>query len=179
MSKGYSGLFEGTKGALLAIPGDIVFKSYALNDDNAKDYTYFKNIGKRNDIDKDGVFDVVAHGSTNKIQIEYNDVNILIDSRTLAHILKADGRHGRKQPIRLLSCNTGASVQGFAQNLANKLNVVVYAPTNIVWAYPDGSYVVAPRLSNNPFNPNYNYPNLSRRKRGKFVPFYPGGNKNE
>jgi hypothetical protein len=57
------------------------------------------------------------------------------------------------------------------------LNVVVYAPTNILWAYPNGKYIVAPRLSNNPNNPKYNCPNLSKDKLGKFVPFYPGGNK--
>ena len=60
--------------------------------------------------------------------------------------------------------------RGFAQNLANKLNTVVYAPTNIVWAYSNGKHIIAPRSKE-----NYNQPDLS--KRGKFVAFYPGGNK--
>ncbi len=177
MSKGYSGLFGGTKGALVAVPGDAVFKSYALTSRGTKDYTYFRNIARRNDIDANGIYDVVAHGLPSKIQIEHNGVNMLIDSRTLAHLLKVDSKYGKKQSIRLLSCSTGTDAKGFAQNLANKLNVTVYAPTNIVWAYPSGRYIVAPRLSNDPSNPRYNYPDTSKNKRGKFIPFKPGGNK--
>ena len=177
MSKGYRGLFSGTKGDMLAVTGEAVFESFVLTAQGAKDYTYFKNIARRTDIDANGIYDVVAHGASNRIQIEHNGINMYIDSRTLAHLLKTDSKYGRKQPIRLLSCNTGTSTQGFAQNLANKLNVVVYAPTNIVWAYPNGRHIVAPRLSNDPSNPNYDYPDLSRSKRGKFIPFYPGGNR--
>ena len=177
MSKGNSHLFSETKGSQLAAPGETVFESYALTSNGIKDYTYFKNISNRKDVDVNGVYDVVAHGAPNMIQIEHNGVNMSIDSRTLAHILSADSKYGRKQPIRLLSCSTGTSTKGFAQNLANKLNVVVYAPTNIVWAYPNGKHIVAPRLSSDPSNPLYNYPNLSRSVRGKFVPFYPGGKK--
>ena len=47
------------------------------------------------------------------------------------------------QPIRLLSCNTGFSDTGFAQNLSNYLNVEVLAPTKYIWAYPNGTHVVA------------------------------------
>ncbi|TKI57238.1 hypothetical protein E8L90_18230 [Brevibacillus antibioticus] len=53
------------------------------------------------------------------------------------------------------------------QNLANKLNVEVKAPNNIIWAYPDGMIVVAPRMVLNP-----NLPDLS--KTGKFTTFKPG-----
>lgn len=178
MSKGYSGLFSGTKGAMLAVPGEAVFESYVLTPQGVKDYSYFKNIAKRSDVDANGIYDVVAHGLPDKIQIEHNGVNMLIDSRTLAHLLKIDNRYGRKQSIRLLSCNTGTDINGFAQNLANKLNVTVYAPTNIVWAYPSGRHIVAPRLSNDPSSPLYKYPDERKSKRGKFIPFTPGGNKN-
>ncbi len=44
--------------------------------------------------------------------------------------------HG--QDIRLLSCNTGSLKNGFAQQLAKKLNVNVYAPNNYLWAFPSG-----------------------------------------
>lgn len=44
--------------------------------------------------------------------------------------------HG--QDIRLLSCNTGSLQNGFAQQLAKKLNVNVYAPNNYLWAFPNG-----------------------------------------
>lgn len=76
----------------------------------------------------------------------------------------------RGKSIRLLSCETGASANGFAQNLANKLNVVVEAPTKLVWAYPDGRYIVADRSSSNPYRPDLS-------KKGKFIKFYPGGKK--
>ena len=81
---------------------------------------------------------------------------------------KTDYKHG--QPIRLLSCDTGSSTSGFAQNLANKLNVVVEAPTKLVWAYPNGKYFVAGRRKDNPNLPDMNNP-------GVFKKFYPGGKK--
>lgn len=37
----------------------------------------------------------------------------------------------------------GALDNGFAQNLANKLNVEVYAPTNYLWSGQNGNYFVA------------------------------------
>lgn len=52
-----------------------------------------------------------------------------------------EGSNG--QAIRLLSCNTGSLDNGFAQNLANRLNVDVSAPTNYLWAEPNGNYYVA------------------------------------
>ena len=74
------------------------------------------------------------------------------------------------QPIRLLSCNTGSTMSGFAQSLANKLNVVVEAPTKLVWAYPNGKYIVAARRKDNPQFPDLN-------NQGSFKKFYPGGKK--
>ena len=62
------------------------------------------------------------------------------------------------------------SMDLFAQNLANKLNVVVEAPTKTVWAYPSGRVVVAGRRKDNPQLPDYN-------NRGTFKKFYPGGKK--
>jgi hypothetical protein len=58
----------------------------------------------------------------------------------------------------------------FAQNLANKLGVVVEAPTKLVWAYSNGRYFVAARRKDNPQLPDIN-------DRGKFIKFYPGGKK--
>ena len=47
------------------------------------------------------------------------------------------------QAIRLLSCNMGALDNGFAQNLANKLNVEVCALKNYLWSEASGNYFVA------------------------------------
>lgn len=63
-------------------------------------------------------------------------------------------------------CNTGSLDNGFAQNLANKLNVKVYAPTNYLWATPNGNYFVAGM--NNSRLPDMN-------DVGTFKLFSPGG----
>lgn len=161
MGTGYHGGFGKTRGNK-PIPGNATFKS--------KDYRYFDYIKNRKDVDVNGVFDIVAHGSTNHIQIEHQGNIEKVTSRQLSKIMHKKKGYKYKQPIRLLSCNTGAMPDGFAQNLANKLNTIVYAPTNIVWAYPDGKHVVAPRSKE-----DYNKPDLS--KKGKFIAFYPGGNR--
>ena len=159
MGAGYHGGFGNTYGA---VAGDAVFKSEPTR--------YFNNIAKRADIDRNGVYDVVAHGEQNAIQIEHNGTTMTLDSRTLARMLKNKKDYSRKQPIRLLSCNTGSDPSGFAQNLANKLGVVVEAPTKLVWALPNGKYFVAARNPNNPNRPDY-------KNQGKIIKFYPGGNK--
>ncbi len=56
--------------------------------------------------------------------------------------------------------------------MANRLNVVIQAPTKLVWIKPDGSYFVAGRSKKNPNLPNPN-------NRGRFIKFYPKGAKNE
>lgn len=162
MGAGIHGGFGNTHGA--AVPGDAIYKS--------EPKLYFDYIKNRRDIDCNGVYDVVAHGKDAIIQIEHNGQTIDIDSRTASKLFSRRSDYKRGQSIRLLSCDTGASATGFAQNLANKLNVVVKAPTKLVWAYPDGKYIVASR---NPKNPNT--PNL--KDLGKFVKFYPGGRENE
>ena len=90
----------------------------------------------------------------------------MVDHRIAARLIQnSDGYNG--QAIRLLSCNTGALDNGFAQNLSNKLNVDVYAPSNYLWAGPKGEYFVAGM--NNSGLPNMN-------EIGIFKLFTPGGN---
>ena len=157
MGAGYHGGFGNTAGA---IAGDAIIPS--------PKYEYFTNISRRKDIDKDGVLDVVAHGSPNTIKILHNGQELVIDSRIAAKLIAKNPKYVSGGALRLLSCNTGSSTKGFAQNLANKLNVVVYAPTKLVWAYPNGHYIVAGRRKD-----NNNLPDLSDL--GTFIPFYPGG----
>ena len=147
-------------------PGDVVFVS-----DPTKFFQYIK---KRKDIDPEGFIDIVAHGTSNSIAILINGKKTLIDWRLLSKIMK-NKTDGGYHKIRLLSCNTGSTSDGFAQNLANKLNVAVAAPNNIFWAYINGEHVIAPRMSQDPNNPLFNKPNL--KNKGEFVMFYPGGNK--
>ncbi len=90
----------------------------------------------------------------------------MADQRVVSRLIENNPAYSG-QPIRLLSCDTGACDAGFAQSLANKMGVSVKAPTNLVWAYGDGRMVVAPRSPSNP-----NFPDLSNQ--GEFKIFNPG-----
>lgn len=158
MGSGRSGLYSGTRGSG-AVPGSAYYMDPA---DNFSQY-----IKKRKDVDANGFYDVIAHGTTKTIQIQHDGETVLISHRVAAKLFSRDSNFKGKG-IRLLSCETGGASRGFAQGLADKLNVVVLAPTKLVWARPDGSYFVAGKSKNNP-----NLPDMSDK--GKFVKFYPGG----
>ena len=130
------------------------------------DDAFVSNISRRTDVDTNGYLDVIAHGTPNGIQITHNGQHMTVDHRTASRLIQnSDGYNG--QTIRLLSCNTGALDNGFAQNLANKLNVEVYAPTNYLWSTPDGNYFVAGMN-------NLRLPDMNNRETFKL--FSPGGN---
>lgn len=81
---------------------------------------FLKNASKRLDIDPNGKFDVIAHGSTHQIEIMTANGPVVVDHRVASKLIEsAPGYNG--QPIRLLSCETGACSTGFAQNMANKM----------------------------------------------------------
>lgn len=159
--KANSGFFRGTKGNPVA--GDASFMS--SNDD------FLKYIRRRKDVDPNGKFDLIAHGTSSRVELEHNGKKILVNSRTIAKLLKNMPGYKKGQDIRLLSCNTGVLNHGFAQDLANKLNVTVWAPSNYLWAYPDGTHIIAGKVSIN----GVEMPDHS--KQGKFIKFTPGGNK--
>ena len=158
MSKGYSGLFKRTKGNPTA--GSLDF----MNSDDQ----FLKNIKQSKDLDTPGRIDVIGHGTTKSIEVNLNGKKYTFDHRTLSKFIKKDSTI---KSIRIMSCDTGADKNGFAQNLANKLNIIVEAPNKILWAYPSGKYVVASRDPIHPDRPNLN-------DQGEFIKFYPGGNKN-
>ncbi len=125
---------------------NLLMKQAAYGDANFADpntNNFKKNISKRRDIDPNGLFDFAAHGSPYSMDIYVNGKNHEDqDWRVIANIIKhSKGYHG--QDIRLLSCNVGMKPDGFAQNLANKLNVNVYASDTIYWAYPSGAHFSA------------------------------------
>ena len=130
---------------------------------------FLRNIRNRRDVDPGGVFDLIAHGTSSGVQVEHLGSTLTINSRVAAsRISRLPGYHG--QDIRLLSCSTGARSDGFAQNLANKLGVSVWAPSDLLWARPDGTHFVAPR---DPRHPNRPHP----WRRGTFIEYKPGGNR--
>ena len=95
-----------------------------------------------------GFTDVAVHGSPNSISVFRKKVGggeeeIVLDQRRLARFLKTDsGYKGGK--IRLLSCKTGDQNGSFAQNLANKMGVVVRAPSDTLHIWPNGRMVIGP-----------------------------------
>ena len=101
--------------------------------------------------------------------IDKNQVNSRIVAKLIKRLPGYDG-----QSIRLLSCSIGTNSAGFAQNLANKLGVTVYAPSEKLWAWGNGKHVVAP--TSNKLD-RYGKPQPDLGKRGKFVKYVPGGNK--
>ena len=128
---------------------------------------FAKWIARRTDIDPNGMFDVIAHGTPDGIEIIRKGTKITVNSRTAARLIEQlPGYHG--QDIRLLSCSTGARADGFAQNLANKLGVKVTAPTDTLWANKYGRYFVAAKNAQG---------HADMAKRGTFKTYIPGGNK--
>ena len=134
MSKGYSGMFSGTKGGRVAF-GSV---DYMKPTDDFSRY-----IKRRKDIDANGFYDIIAHGNPVSIEIQHNGQTITIDHRVAARLFKQDKQY-KGQAIRLLSCGTGKLDTGFAQNLANKLNVPVQAPTDILWVDFEGNITIGP-----------------------------------
>lgn len=160
MGSGNKGLYRGVYTGV--VPGSLYYMR-----PNDKFRVFIQN---RPDKDVNGFIDIIAHGSPNMIEVQSGGRSITINHRNAAHLFKRNPEMKGKA-IRLLSCNTGSDAKGFAQNLANKLNAVVVAPTKYVWAHPNGSYFVAGgKMVNGMLVPNMN-------DRGKFKKYYPGGKK--
>lgn len=97
----------------------------------------------------------------------------MMSHRVLARLIESDPAYAG-EPIRLLSCNTGAEGATAAQNLANKLGREVLAPDNLVWAepYPAPAVVAPPKVVQMPWGP-VEVPDMSQP--GRWVSFKPGG----
>lgn len=136
MGAGYHGGFGATRGAKLN-ENIVVADSYLVGSGPGEQLrlaaTKVKNI--------EGYTDVAVHGNPNNIAVMHNGKEIIMDHRRLANFLKSDsGYQGGK--IRLLSCGTGKNPKGFAQNLANKMGVIVRAPSDTLFIYPNGKTVI-------------------------------------
>lgn len=130
--KANSGYFSRTKGTFYS--GDAKLM--------APKELFLQYISRRKDIDVNGYYDVIAHGTATYIQIVNAGKTYDINWRTAARIIKnSPGYNG--QAVRLMSCNTGCLDNGFAQNLANKLGVPVSAPTHYLFANYNGKYFVS------------------------------------
>lgn len=163
MGTGFHGGFGNTYGNKLNYAsGELVLRSRSED--------YFNNMEKRKDKDPGDKYDIVAHGNPQAISFKVKGEDIEIDSRMVARILKHKDDFKKKRVVRLLACNTGANADSIAQHLANKLGMVVEAPTTTYWGTIDGYHFAAPRRKD-----NENLPDLSQVSGLK--KFYPGGGK--
>ncbi len=95
-----------------------------------------------------GYVDVIIHASTDgKMQVMYNGAWTDVTPSELNEWL--DGRGYDGTPVRLISCGAGSETSKIAQEVANELEVNVLAPSDTVWAYPNGNLVVGPDASTN------------------------------
>lgn len=163
MGSGNKGLYSGTYGSQ-AVPGST---DYMKSGDS-----FSKFIRKRKDVDLNGFYDIIAHGSPTTIQVQHNGATIEINHRVAAKLFLQDKNyHGGA--IRLLSCSTGKLDYGFAQNLSNKLNIPEQAPTDLLWAKPHGQhYVTGGKLVDGKLVEDPG-------KKGKMKTFYPKRRKNK
>ena len=138
MGTGKSGRYSGTYGSR-AVPGSIDYM-------NSRE-RFSKWIRKRSDVDVDGFYDIIAHGTDKTIEIEFNGRTVELDHRSFARLLSSRQEVAGKN-IRLLSCNTGKIPYGFAQGLAQRLGVDVKAPSSYLWVSWNGSYFVADGIRN-------------------------------
>lgn len=93
--------------------------------------------------------DVVIHGTDSSTQIMHNGSWVELDQRRLTTLIKKSNDYKKGVPIRLMSCSTGAKQDGFAQNLANKLGVSVYAPSDKLWLKSNGTMSIGPTPNKN------------------------------
>lgn len=104
---------------------------------------FLLNASNRADIDPNGFFDVIGHGSPTSFEVNVTGSKMAVNHRVLANLIKQSPGYTAGQNVRLLSCSTGCLPDGFAQNLANYMNVTVEAPSDLLWAYPSGKLAIS------------------------------------
>ena len=106
-------------------------------------------------------FDIGIHGNQRNVAFSSTEDAVTASPQTLAIIIAQSKNYKKRQPVRLLSCNTGAQIgvkECFAQELANILNAPVLAPNKYLFIDANGGINVG--LFNegemNIFQPHYN-----------------------
>ena len=158
MGSGSSGLYAGAKGTGKYVAG---------NRDYMRAGELFSvRIARRKDVDPQGFYDVIAHGTEKTILVEHNGETAEITHRAFVQLMKKDPEW-KGRAVRLLSCDTGKVAHGFAQGLADRLGVPVKAPTELVWAdWRGGYFVAAGKMERGKLVPD-------KTKPGDFVTYYP------
>lgn len=139
MGSGLYGGFGRTSGFIRAVPGSSKLVQKGKGDKLGE---YASKARPHS-----GHTDVIIHGSqkadrtSDLVAVYHKDSWVELDQRRLANFLKHDAGYSGGN-IRLISCGTGTG--SFAQNLANKLGVDVIAPSDTIWAWPDGKLTIGP-----------------------------------
>jgi hypothetical protein len=84
-------------------------------------------------------FQVITHGDADGLQADVHGDRIDLNVEQTASMIEANPDWGQR-PVTLFGCSSGAG--DFAQDLADRLDVDVTAPTDVVQVRPDGSTVV-------------------------------------
>jgi len=119
---------------------------------------FAKFIANRRDIDPNGSYDVIAHGSWKEIEVNTANGIKRINARQAAKLIKRQSGFKKATSVRLLSCSTGADPEGFAQHLANALGKPVIAPNMTIHSYSDGRHWIS-----------------DNGVKGDFITYFPGG----
>lgn len=93
---------------------------------------------------KEGFYDVALHGTPKNVEFFGEP----IDAKTLAKIIRNRKDYSKGSKVRLLSCSTGKitdTANCFAQQLANALRVEIEAPTDDIFVYPNGDFIIGKR----------------------------------
>lgn len=87
-----------------------------------------------------GVLDVAMHGTSDAVYLKgHNPAR----PAQLGDLIRGKPVFA-EQPVRFISCHTGADAGGFAQQLADRLGAPVSAPTDLVWAHGDWALTIGP-----------------------------------
>lgn len=87
----------------------------------------------------DGYLDVVMHGDATGTQADIGGQRTDFTAEQTAQLIEST-RSWDHRPIRLMSCSTGQ--EGYAQQLADRLRVPVYAPDEALSVYANGRTTV-------------------------------------
>ncbi|MEU0885167.1 hypothetical protein ABZ345_41810 [Lentzea sp. NPDC005914] len=80
-------------------------------------------------------YTVDLHGSSDRAEVNGQRLS----AKDVADIIRSSGDWDGEQPIRLISCQTGTSKDGFAAQLSHELGVDVIAPTKDAWVDDNGN----------------------------------------
>lgn len=154
-NRGGNGIIRVSQGSMAKArrPADAKERAQIINEAiHAKRPFYAEDLRQAYDLygvkKEHGLYDVLIHGAPTFVEYEKKYV---LDTETLYYIIS-----GRKdyngEDIRLLSCSTGkkdANGNCVAQELADLLNVKVYAPTDVLNIEPTGNLSVGKRRNGN------------------------------